>query len=296
MMQTIVSCRRTIICNTKKIYHCLVEICAIKINQLETKIKAISSNRECVFGLLVWRDFSCPTPSLSLHVSSASLPLLPLSSLLFNIDMSCHWSSYLWCPFLVFFHWLRLYSNIFLYLNLIQCSLIFSCTTAWQSVKQNGLSTDMKKNEWYVFILHVWMFYSLFALYFLLSLVFFSCSFTPSLLELQPNTFSHNLFRPVCMPVCLSAQKSYSSHTHLCVQIYTPLYTYTYVQYRPHYTGPRDLCRNYFLFGSREKGEVVRMKYDVTTAVVFLCALLVPGCYPEFSFPLSLIDHVYFCH
>lgn len=56
-------------------------------------------------------------------------------------------------------------------------------------LKTEFLSTDMiKMNGMFSAYIHAWMFYSLFALYFLLSLVFFSCSFTPSLLELQPKT------------------------------------------------------------------------------------------------------------
>lgn len=84
------------------------------------------------------------------------------------------------------------------------------------------------------------------------------------------------------------------THPLVCAHIlYIHTFIHTRVQYRPHYAGPRDLCWNYFLFVAGEKGEVVRMKYDITSAVVFLCALLGPGCYPGFSFPWSLIDHVY---
>lgn len=138
------------------------------------------------------------------------------------------------------------------------------------------------------------MFYILFAVYFLLSRVFLSCSFAPSLLELQPKICSHNLFRPVCICLFVFLHRNLKqetdwnackpcTHNHSCAHTYTHTYTCAHVHYRPHYPGPRDLCRNYFLFWPREKGEVVRMKYDVTTAVVFLCALLGPGCYPEFS-------------
>lgn len=79
------------------------------------------------------------------------------------------------------------------------------------------------------------------------------------------------------------------THPLECTNAQSHTDTHTYSIW-PRCMGPRDYTWNYFLFGSREKGEVVRMKSDVTTAVVFLCAPLRPGCYPEFTFPWSLIE------
>lgn len=127
------------------------------------------------------------------------------------------------------------------------------------------------------------MFYILLAIVLLLSLspaLSFPCSKNCSQ-RLVPITFSDLC---ICLAFCTEMlnKKQIEMHAKLW-------HTCTHILYRPHYLGPRDLCRNYFLFWPREKGEVVRMKRDVTTGVVFLCALLVPGCEPGFSWVGSAI-------
>lgn len=86
------------------------------------------------------------------------------------------------------------------------------------------------------------MFYILFAVYFLLSRVFLSCSFAPSLLELQPKICSHNLFRPVCICLFVFLHRNLKqetdrnacqpcTHNHSCVRthIRTRIHAHMYI-------------------------------------------------------------------
>lgn len=109
-------------------------------------------------------------------VSFASLPLLPLACLLFSIDMSCHWSSYLCGPSLVFFHWLEHYSKILPWSNPEQSD--FSLYN--RVISRMCLSADVKNMNG-MFSFFTYGSFTACALYFMLPLVFFSCSFTPSL-------------------------------------------------------------------------------------------------------------------
>lgn len=76
---------------------------------------------------------------------------------------------------------------------------------------------------------------------------------------------SRVLAKLLCVSVCVGVQTHMYLGTHKCTRMYSS---------GPHYPGPGDLCRNYFLFWPMEKGEVARMK----TVTNFLCALLGPGC------------------
>lgn len=130
---------------------------------------------DCI--LSVSREFThiSHTLSLSLHVSfsTTASSVLPV---LFNIDMSCHWSSYLWVPSLVFFHWLRLYSEILFLSNLIQSSLICSSITA-KSKTVSQLIWIKQLYSQFICVYCVWMFFRLFTLFLAFSCFFFSSPF-----------------------------------------------------------------------------------------------------------------------
>lgn len=184
------------------------------------------------------------------------LPLLPLSSLLFNIDMSCHWSSYLWGPSLVFFHWLGLYSKILLWSNLIQSSQILG-------LPLSTVMTKKKKKKVYFQLMCTYGYFTACLLSISCSLLFSSLALLlPSLLEWQPKNLSHNPYRPVCVCPCVCLHRSLKQEadrnackpcarthfvcTHMCTRT---------VQASLHWLAPGICARTISCLGLKRKGK-----------------------------------------
>lgn len=108
--------------------------------------------------------------------------------------------------------------------------------------------------------MHIWIFYSLSALYFLLSLVFFSCSFAPFPPRMAAKeSFPQPLQTCVCMSVCVCTEvlnkRQIETHASLVCAPTLCAHTRVHVQYRPHYTDwPQGFVPELFpVWGSRER-------------------------------------------